>query len=172
MIDKILYYYIVLLNKVLFTFSFALYGKTKEVDDARKILGRACFNSGFNVQDFFLTNENYTYGFVKIDKESILYKSKPKNPDFIFIFDTRIKEVLKDVENSIVIFNTSDKVKLNNKKLKIFSVDTSDIDTSSAMIGALVKNFNKLSIKNTKLAIEKEKIGNTNSLDEGYKRVK
>jgi Pyruvate/2-oxoacid:ferredoxin oxidoreductase gamma subunit len=169
-----------MIGKVLFTFSFVLHGRGREIDDARKILGRACFNSGFNVQDFTIhpqTSESHTVACVKIDKDPIVSKNVPENPEFVLVFEAGLdmRKVFKNVKNSTAIFNVSEKPSLallKNNSIKAYYVDASDVDTASAMLGALAKQFNKLSIKSLKSAIEDEKIGSTDSMEEGHRRVK
>lgn len=164
---------------MLITISFVLHGRGNEIDAARKILGRACLLSGFNVQDFIIKSEEESpsQAYVKIDTDPILSRDLPENPDYVLIFDSSLNanDILKNSKDNISIFNSESKPKdavIKKNKIKAFSLDTTEFDTTTAMLGALAKNFNKLSVKNLKSAIKIEKYEGSENIEDGHKAVK
>ncbi len=96
-----------------------------------------------------------------------------------------MKEILKGAAGSVVIFNSAEKPKmdvLKKNKIKAYYLDASEIGKrlagkyapAAAMLGALAKKFNKLSVKNIKASVQHE-VGGAETdiacIEEGYRRV-
>ncbi|MFH0832188.1 MAG: hypothetical protein V1900_00500 [Candidatus Aenigmatarchaeota archaeon] len=148
--------------------TFYIYGEGADL--ARRILGRACSLSGFEVQDLYAS-----IGYVKIDKGPLLSKDIPE-PDIILAPDK--KASIKTKDPSIVIVNSVQKIAYK-KGVKCHYLDadkianTTNADLSIVMLGALTKVFSKLSLKNMREAIRVEcgedKI---TGLEEGFRAVR
>lgn len=122
-------------------------------------------------------------GFVKIDKTPVLSR-QVEEPDFYLIFDPMLGMEAKGMkEKSTVIFNSPEKLAsplLKKKKIRAYSVDATELALShlksnipnTAMLGALAKLFNKVSMKSLKAAMEGMSKENIAAFDEGYKGVK
>jgi len=166
------------------TLTFGFYGRSGQgVKTAIRIFSKACFMSGYYVQSFVFTRGKTlpTRGFVKIDKNPILSK-QVEDPDFYLIFDpSLIEKSFKD--SSIVIFNSPEKLvfaQLKKHKIKTYFVDATEIALThmkanvpnTAMLGALAKLFNKISMKNIKAAMEDMQKESFLAFDEGYKNVR
>ncbi|HIG96948.1 MAG TPA: hypothetical protein HA230_01225 [Candidatus Aenigmarchaeota archaeon] len=166
------------------TLTFGFYGRSGQgVKAATRIFSRACFMSGFYVQSFVFTSNKVfpARGFVKIDKSPILSK-QVEDPDFYMVFDPILMEKnFKD--RSIVVFNSPEKLvfaQLKKRKVKSYFVDATEIALAhlktnlpnTAMLGALAKLFNKVSMKNIKTAMEDMQKENFLAFDEGYKTVR
>ncbi len=164
-------------------FSFALYGRTGQgVRTASRILAKALFNSGYQVQCLIPYANGVQTGFVKIDKAPISSRELAE-PDFFLIFDTKIDAKLKYAKKgAVIILNSKEKPKIKTKnKTMIFYINATEISISMTkkhmpniiMIGALSKAFGKLPMKHMKNAIEEEGLGNQmQSLEEGFSSVK
>lgn len=168
--------------------SFALHGRYDHgVDAARRVLGRACFIAGFEVQDFIVRSRGNDAAYVKIGKEPILSRDLPGNPDFVLVFGTTLntKEIFRNVADSAAIFNAEEKPKLDllkRNKIKVFCVDAFGIGKrflgrytpDMAMLGALAKKFAKLSMKSIKSSMQYELADAETGvacLEEGYRKV-
>jgi len=157
-----------------------------------RILGRLCINAGFHAQCIYdVSNPNEPgVGYVKLSNENIIDKSIVENPDFLIILDTslNLKECLAGLKEneSIVLFNTDKKVSLatlKSKKVKHHEIDANRIAMetlgkplpNTVMLGAIVKKFNKFSLKALKSAMEEEiedVDANMKAAEEGFKAVK
>jgi Pyruvate/2-oxoacid:ferredoxin oxidoreductase gamma subunit len=147
-----------------------LYIYGEDADLARRIVGRACSLSGFEVQDFYKD-----VGYVKIDKLPITSKEITE-PDIIILPDKKIP--IKTGETGTVLVNSPQKVAYK-KGIKSYYIDADKLagatnsDTYMVMIGALVKVFNKISLKSVKEAIKievgEEKIS---GLEDGFRAVR
>ncbi|HLD49227.1 MAG TPA: 2-oxoacid:acceptor oxidoreductase family protein [archaeon] len=171
--------------------SFRLHGRGGQgVHTAGKTLSRALFLSGLQSQDFFISSGGIGYpetAFVRADKQKILTKEAVTEPDYIIIMDMTldIKGILKDIkDNSIIIYNSSEKTKLSlKKKTKQYTADATGIALmklnknmpNTAMLGALAKIFPKISLKSVKTAFAAEfgeSAQNFSAMDEGFRGVR
>lgn len=160
--------------------SFALYGRVGQgVRSATRILAKAAFHSGYQVQCFIPYANDIQTGFVKIDKVPISSRELPR-PDFFLIFDTKIDAKLKNAkQGAIIIINAKEKPKIRTKnKTKIFYVNATDIAIMTktkmpnmVMLGALATVFGKLPMKHIKSAAEEEGL-QMQAVEEGFKSVK
>ncbi|HLD39219.1 MAG TPA: 2-oxoacid:acceptor oxidoreductase family protein [archaeon] len=171
--------------KVENTLTFGFYGRSSQgVKTATRIFSKACFMSDFYVQSFVFTGgRGLKRGFVKIDKNPILSK-QVEDPDFYLVFDPTLDMNAKSFkDSSIVLFNSPEKMvftQLKKHKIKTYFVDATEIALthmkanmpSTAMLGALAKLFNKISMKNIKAAMEDMQKENFAAFDEGYKNVR
>ncbi|OYT56553.1 MAG: pyruvate ferredoxin oxidoreductase [Candidatus Aenigmarchaeota archaeon ex4484_14] len=158
---------------------------------AAKIIGRAAFLSGYYVQDSVVYGPERrgapVESFVRIDNKPITERGFIINPDFILIFDDSLeyKTILQDCSESMLIINTKMPKKKFQKFVKSISViDANDLSKeilgetlpNTMMLGALVKKFNKLSLKVIEKAIDIEigelKTENKEALHQGYKKVR
>jgi Pyruvate/2-oxoacid:ferredoxin oxidoreductase gamma subunit len=149
-----------------------------------KILSRAAFLSGFQVQSFSLSEGESETVFVKIDKMPILSKQVEPS-DFTLILDEgRVNNIIKNCnDSSIVIINSDKKIKtamMKKKHIKSYHVNAKEIALNHfkkdfpviPMLGALTKVFNKIYLKNMKKAVELEYGKDSLALEDGYKSVK
>ncbi len=177
---------------------FCFYGRSGQgVETAVRVFSRACFSSGFYVQSFaFIGRGRRTFpvrGYVKIDKVPILSR-QIEDVDFSLVFDptlgvdarqTDAKGVdrISFKEKSVVIFNSPEKLTskaLKRRRIKAVSVDATELALNhlkanipnTAMLGALAKQFTKVSMKSIKAAMEGMPRENFNVFDEGYKNAK
>jgi pyruvate ferredoxin oxidoreductase gamma subunit len=175
-------------------FVFRIDGRVGQgVYSAARILGRAGFLSGFKVQDFIIGDANkrglHVTGFVKLDKGPILSRQLEMS-DFLIVMDKTldINNIIKNAKDgSVVILNSNDKIKLASLKkrgIKNYHVDATAIALgrikkaypNTAMLGALIKSFSKLSLKSMKKAVEIEldsmQEENKALVEEGYRNVR
>ena len=156
----------------------------QDVRPAIRILGKAVFMSGFNVQVFNIDDSNeYSYkcssGLVKADKNPV-FSRQVEMADIVLSYDVNSAKDLKD--GGILILNSADRINttsLKKKKIKVFYVDADGLSIdlkvpeSVIMLGAFVKVFDKVSLKKMKDIIEMElKKEYVNAIDVGYKSVK
>ncbi len=161
------------------------------VETAARILGRAGFLSGLESQVIEIhgmeRRGSPVIAYVRLDKKPILSKDLIDEPDFLLVFDkTLIQESLKGVKKgSVVIFNSDrmDIAAVKKARAKAYFVKATDIALdrikkpvpNTAMLGALLKCFSKVSLKSMKAAMEQE-IGllreNAAALEEGYRSVR
>ncbi len=163
-------------------FSFALYGRVGHgVRTASRVLAKAAFYSGYQVQCLIPYANDTQTGFIKIDKTPIASRDTAQ-PDYLLVFDPKMDANIKSAKDgTIIIVNSREKPKIKTKaKVKIFYVDASGIAarTSSrkrpnmVMLGALAKTFGKLPMKHLKAAAEEEGLQEMPSVEEGFKSVK
>ena len=167
---------------------FGFYGRSGQgVETAVRVFSKACFSSGFYVQSFaFIGRGRRTFpvtGYVKIDKAPILSR-QVEEPDFSLVFDPTISLDAKAFkEKSTVIFNSPEKPgspALKKRRIRAVSVDATELALlhlksnipNTAMLGALAKQFTKVSMKSLRTAMEGMPRENFNVFDEGYKGVK
>jgi Pyruvate/2-oxoacid:ferredoxin oxidoreductase gamma subunit len=159
------------------------------VESTLTIIANSLLGTGLNVQTlFFPASEkrgSYTHGLIKADKAPLLSR-QTETSDITLIFDTslQIKEILSNAkEKSMVLFNSKDKLaypELKKKHLKGYVVDATGISIAAgakalpnlSMLGALAKNFNKITMKNIKSASETFAKDGGLLIEEGYKNVK
>ena len=142
--------------------------------------------SGFHVQSFaFIGRGRRVFpvkGFVKIDKEPILSR-QVEEPDFCLVMDPTLIDAKKYKDGSVVIFNSSEKLvfpQLKRRKIRSYFVDATELalthlksnTPNTAMLGALAKLFNKVSMKSIKSSMEDLPKENFAVFDEGYKTVR
>jgi len=163
---------------------FRIEGRCGHANLGEKILSRAAFLSGFYVQSFSLSEKGSEIGLVKIDKVPILSKQIEPS-DFTLILDTtKLNEIIKNCnDSSIAIINSEKKIKtalMKKKGIKSYHVDAKEISLNHfkkdvsviPMLGALVKVFNKISLKNMKAALGLEYGKGGTALEDGYKSVR
>lgn len=152
------------------------------VKTAVEVFSKAVMAAGMQVQAlFFPAPERRSApvsGIVKLDKARILSK-QVERADFCIIMDPTLD--IKGISNAVkdggsMFILTSQKpntTPLKKRKIKAFMVDLSLSTTkpaaNMAMLGALVKNFNKISMKSIKGAAGEMDAA---SVEEGYKFVK
>lgn len=172
--------------------SFIIYGKSGQgVHTLAKLIGRSLFLSGLSVKDFaFLEQEKYgkpVVGYVASDKDDIL-SNDILGHDYIIIMDPTLNlaEIIKNSDkNTIIITNSKENIpalkKAPGKKhyidaTKIAMENLKRNQPNTALLGAVIKLCNKITIKNAKKAIELEiddKVKeNMESLEIGIKSVK
>lgn len=148
------------------------------------MLSRAGFLSGFNAQDIFIEGI-FNNGYVRLEK-GVLEKGPFDDADFLLIFDLRLLPEIKRLKDgSIIITNSKSRIEspwLKKKKIKAYYLDANSIAmntigkpiVNTAMIGALIKFFPKITMKNLKSAIEIEKMPKENQIacEEGFKSVR
>ncbi|HLC67725.1 MAG TPA: 2-oxoacid:acceptor oxidoreductase family protein [archaeon] len=167
--------------------TFGFYGRSGQgVGRAVNLLAKACFASGLNVQSFTSVPSNRrgspVVGLVKTDKAPILSRQL-EEPDYYVVLDAKMMPKIK--ENSVLILNAPSKPisdALKKKKVKVYSVDATGIALTmlkanvpnTAMLGAITKLFNKISMKSIRESLELGDMAreNTNALEEGYRNVK
>lgn len=171
-----------------FTQTFGFYGRSGQgVETAIKVFSKACFLSGFYVQSFaFIGRGRRTFpvrGLVKIDKMPILSR-QVEEPDYYMVFDPTLGMEAKSFkEKTIVIFNSPEKLAspvFKKRKIKAYSVDATELALAhlkanipnTAMLGALAKQFPKVSMKAIKTSMEGMSRENFAVFDEGYKNVR
>lgn len=158
-------------------------------ESAVNVLARAAAASGLNVQSLFFPSQERrgapVFGLVKMDKAPITSR-QPEPTDFSLILDSTLdtKDAIESAkEGSAIIINTSEKVNtqpMKKKRVKAYALDATGVSLTvtgrampnMAMLGALAKNFNKISMKSIKTAAETIAKENLASVDEGYKNVK
>jgi Pyruvate/2-oxoacid:ferredoxin oxidoreductase gamma subunit len=161
--------------------------KGQGVENAVKTLAKAAHISGLHAQSLFFQSSKSSkeWGIVKMDKNFILSKQREQS-DISLIFEPRndIKSVIANVKaKGIVIFNSAEKIvipALKKARIKPYSVDATSIGISRmnkpladmAMLGALAKCFNKITLKSLKSASADIYKDAGSSIDEGYKSVR
>lgn len=170
------------------TLVFGFYGRSGQgVETAVKLFSKACFSSGFNVQSLCFTGRSRRVfpvrGYVKIDKDPIMSK-QVEEPDFYLFFDPMLVAESKTLkEKSTAIFNSSEKIvstQLKKRRVHARFVNATEIallhlksnTPNTAMLGALVKVFPKISMKSIKTVMEGMPRENMAAFDEGYKGVR
>jgi len=172
--------------------NFVLYGRGGHgVETAARILGNALFASGQQVQDFVISGMELrgfpVSGYVKAEKTAILSKDTPK-ADFLLIFDLTLPydRLLKECnEKAMVIFNSKDHIKnpfLKKQSLKTYFVNANEISynylrtvmPNTAMLGALTKLYNKITMKSLKNSIQQLSMQHENlqAFEHGFRSVK
>ena len=159
---------------------FRIYGECGQAELGEKILSRAAFLAGFQVQSFSLAET----GIVKADKNPILSK-QPEPGDLTLVLDTgKLGEIVKNCnDSSVIIINADKKMKtalMKKKRIKSYHLGAKEIALNHfkndlsviPMLGALSKVFSKISLKNMKAALELEYGKGSTSLEEGYKSVR
>ena len=160
------------------------------VKTAARILSRSGVVYGFNAQWFITSFEEAepTVAYVRFAKEKILEKGPTADSDFTLVFHRDDMPQIKDLKDgSVLILNSQEKLvnpKLKKKKIKAYTVDATGIALSATgksypntvMLGALLKYFTKIPMKNLKSAIESElkekQKENILAAEEGYKQVR
>lgn len=160
------------------------------VATAARILSRAGLLSGLKSQDAAFGDEwgEPAVSFVRLSKNDILEKGIINDPDYILVFHPDLMPPLKDVKDgSFIIVNDTEKPAnpiIKKKKLRIYYVDATALALSAtgrsvpntAMLGALLKVFSKISMKNLKVSIEAEiserQKENQSAAEEGFKTVR
>lgn len=171
--------------------NFVLYGRGGQgVETSARILGNALFSSGQQVQDFVISGMELrgfpVSGYVKAEKAAILSKDLPK-ADFLLVFDLTLPydRLLKECnEKAIVIFNSKDHVKGTVKKagFKSYFINANEISynylrtvmPNTAMLGALAKIYNKITMKSLKNSIQQLPMQHENlqAFEQGFRSVK
>jgi len=159
------------------------------IDIARKILGRAAFLSGLNVQDFTLHPTEWrtqpTVAYVKASKDTITSRDLPA-PDFLLVFDTELaaSAIADAKDETVAIFNCGKLTQAVKKKVKSYHLPATDVALANlkstcpntAMLGALCKIFNKFTLRSIKRAAEIElkemQAENAAAIEEGFRSVK
>lgn len=171
-------------------YTFRIHGRGGQgVETASRVLGRACFLSGFYAQDFTFWRQEPRLapvtGYVKIDKKPFLSKELAE-PDFLLVMDRTLLTAIKDVKPpSTVLINAPERFGgIKKKDVKNYYVNATDIALTAlkkpipntAMLGGLAKIFQKVSLRAMKRAAEIEikqnQKENAAALDEGFKGVK
>ena len=170
-------------------YTFRIHGRGGHgVELASRVLGRACFLSGFYVQDFTLWKQEPRIApitsYIKTDKTPILSKELTE-PDFLLVLDKTLLTDIKDVSKGIAMFNAPERFGgIKKKDVKNYYLNATDIGLSTmmkplpntAMLGGLCKIFEKISLRTMKKAAEIEinrnQKENLAAMDEGFKNVK
>ena len=150
-----------------------MFGRQRgDVELFARVFGKAALFSNFNVHAFPGPNRErngtVSSAYVRVEKDALATKEIPETPDFCVILDSSISRKLCG-KPGVTIINTA-------KKAKDRAIDASAIDARRAfpaMLGALLKAYGKVSLKNTKLAMEQE--GEKESyatVEAGYKAMK
>jgi|GEM_PF-4818590 len=145
------------------------------VERATKELASAAVSAGLQVQAFFSSDSVHVTGMVKMDKLPVLSRQK-EEADFSILFspkNTELKPVLAGTkERGIVIANTLERIHnplAKKRRIKVYIVDAAPFgkDQYAVLLGGLVKNFSKLSMKNLKTVV-----ASGIAVEEGYKNVR
>ncbi|MBI2075814.1 MAG: 2-oxoacid:acceptor oxidoreductase family protein [Candidatus Aenigmarchaeota archaeon] len=170
-------------------YTFRIHGRGGQgVEIASRVVDRACFLSGFYVQDFTFWKQEPRIApitsYVKTDKKPILSKDLTE-PDFLLVMDKTLLGDIKDVRAGAVLFNAPERFGgIKKKDVKNYYVNATDIGLSTllkpipntAMLGGLCKIFTKISLRAMKRAAEIEirqnQKENLAAMDEGFKKVK
>jgi Pyruvate/2-oxoacid:ferredoxin oxidoreductase gamma subunit len=150
----------------------------EENETATHLIAKTCFLSGFYVQSFSLPRA----GYVKFDKNPVVSRQEEFSDFLIVIEDPTPEHCLKFArEKSVVIINAKEKPKLpaaKKRRLKVCSIDASGIPArerskvlAAALLGALIKNCNKITTKAARHAIGDDREMFL-ALDEGFRNVK
>ncbi len=173
-------------------FVFRIHGRFGQgVETAAKILCKAGFLSGFESQAIISQGMerrgSYIISYVKMDKVPITSKDLSGSPDFLLIFDkTLVKESLTNIKKGSAIIIDSERFDIaavRNARARAYFVKATDIALTNikkpvpntVMIGALLRYFNRLSMKGVKAVIEQDldlPKENAAALEEGYRSVK
>ena len=160
--------------------SFALYGRVGQgVRSAARVLAKAAFYSGYQVQCLIPYANSVQTGFVKIDKAPIASRELVE-PDFFLVFDMRIASFKNVKQGAVIIANAREKPMIKTKNnAKVFYVNASDVALAAksripnmAMLGALAKAFGKLPMKHLRAAAEEEGLQAMHAFEEGFRSVK
>ena len=159
------------------------------VESTLNLIANALQGTGLNAQILFFPaaekRGSYTYGLVKADKSQLLSRQLEPS-DITLIFDTslQIKEILANAkEKSLLFVNSKDKIaypELKKKHLKCYVLDATGISIAAGakalpnlpLLGALAKNFNKITMKSLKAGVELFAKDGGLLIEEGYKNVK
>ncbi|MBS3054391.1 MAG: 2-oxoacid:acceptor oxidoreductase family protein [Candidatus Aenigmarchaeota archaeon] len=157
--------------------TFEVAGRSKKDSETlSRIFARAGFLSGFHSQSFSDStperNGPPSSHYVRLEKEGILSREIPEAPDFLILLDSTVE--IKPKKETIVMANTP-------KPKKAGEVDASSVSMESikrhdivpVMLGAALKAFGKIPLKNAKAAMETE--GRKDSyaaVEAGYKAMK
>ena len=151
-----------------------LYGfHSRGVATACRIIAEACAESNMHVQAM-VVNGAYKSAFVKFDKQ--LIDKTFDEPDFIVFLDNiELKNKLLK-ENSVIIYNSKDRIDnaaYKKKKIKSHFVDAFSVSQKPniVMLGALTKLCSKISASSIKTALKNHKMS-VEDFDEGYRGVK
>ncbi|MBI4015001.1 MAG: 2-oxoacid:acceptor oxidoreductase family protein [Candidatus Aenigmarchaeota archaeon] len=153
--------------------SFSVFGRQRrDVELFARIFGNAATFSGFSVHAFPAANRERngapSTAYVRLEKGMIATKEVPETPDFCIILDSSISGNLCG-KPAVTIINTT-------KKTKDRAIDASAIDVRRAfpaMLGALLKAYGKVSLKNVKTAMEQEGEKEAYAaVEAGYKAMK
>lgn len=160
------------------------------VATAARVLSRAGMLSGLKVQDLVFGDEwgEPAVGFVRLSKSEISEKGIIEDPDYVLVFHADLMPPLKDMKDgSFIIINDTEKptsLWIKKKKLRVYYLDATSLALNSTgkpipntpMLGALLKSFSKISMRNLKLAIEAElhekQKENQLAAEEGFKTVR
>src|SRR3989344_6365136 len=141
--------------------TFGFYGRSGQgVGKAVNLLAKACFASGLYVQSFSSVPQNRrgspVMGLVKTSTEPIMSRQL-EEPDYYVVLDAQLMPKTFR-ENSVLILNAPQKPAseaLKKRKVKVYSLDATGIALmvlkanvpNTAMLGAVTKLFNKVSMK-------------------------
>ncbi len=173
-------------------FIFRVHGRSGQgVETAARILGKAGFLSGFESQVIIIRGMerrgSHAISYVKLDNAPIISKDLSDSPDFLLVFDkTLVQESLMNIKKGSAIIIDSERFDIaavRNAKARAYFVKATDIALThikkpvpnTAMIGALLRYFNKLSMKGVKAVIEQDldlPKENAAALEEGYRSVR
>ncbi|MFH1631194.1 MAG: 2-oxoacid:acceptor oxidoreductase family protein [Candidatus Aenigmatarchaeota archaeon] len=167
---------------------FVIIGRSGQgVSTFARVLAKAGATSGFNTQSYSEISGGIVRGYVRFSKGQILERGSLVDPEYYVVFDDDVFSFKETLDGKIVVVNTTEKPSdswIKKKKLKVYWVDATGIGQTmikqpypnSALLGALLKSFNKVSMKNIKFAIENDirvrVKENQMCVDEGYKNVK
>ena len=144
-----------------------------------RIIGKACFLSGFYVQSFSLPGR----GYVKFDRKPFASRQEEFS-DFLVIMDSgSLQESLRHAkEKSVVIVNAPEKARpaaAKRRKLRLLALDAAGMsmnaarsqDPSMPLLGALVKQCNRITSRAARAAVgeSRELLA---AMEEGYRGVK
>jgi len=152
-----------------------------------RILAKAGALSGLYSQAYSEISDEVVKGYVRFSKDPITEKGPVIDPEYYIIFDEKLLSFKEVLDGKIVVISAMEKPSspwIKKKKLKVHYVDAVGIGQSfikrpfpsTALLGALLKPFNKISMKSMKLAIEADIKArpkeNQTCVEEGYKNVK
>lgn len=136
--------------------SFSVFGRQRrDVELFARVFGKAALFSGFSVHAFPGANRErngaVSSAYIRVEKGAITTKEVPETPDFCVLLDSSVSVKLCGKPGTVIINTT--------KKTKDRSINASAIDVRRAfpaMLGALLKAYGKVSLKNVKTAMEQE----------------
>ena len=157
--------------------TFEVAGRTKRDSELlSRLLARAGFLSGFHSQSFggYATERNGASSawYVRLEKEGAMSREIPEIPDFLMMLDSSAEA--KPKKETIDIVNTSKPKKPG--EIDAYSVSMESIkrqDAVPVMLGAALKAFGKIPLKNAKTALENEgRKDSYSAVEAGYKAMK
>jgi hypothetical protein len=132
-------------------------------------------SAGFNTQKWSLTQENKSFALIRFTEKPIKARTTVKKVDFlVFSGIPNIEDLKLCNENAVILSIGKKKLKnafIRKNKLKSFIINCKEDDVST-LLGAFVKVFKQISLKNAKIAVDIIGEGNKTAIENGFRTVK